>query len=87
MKIQVTHRSPNGKIIAMFERVYGYDITIVPLSERRTCIHTHKHAGRYLEEQRLASVLEMAFKRLEMAPKSTSSSLIMLRNNDTINDF
>jgi hypothetical protein len=33
MKIQFTKCFPNGKIIAMFERVYGYDITIVPLSE------------------------------------------------------
>lgn len=74
MKIQVTHRFPNGKIIVMFECVYGYDINIVPLSETRTYIHPHIHVGRYLEEQRLASVLEMAFVCLEMAPNSSSSS-------------
>jgi len=69
MKIQFTDCFPNGKIIAMFERVYGYDITIVPLSETRAYIHMHIHVGRYLKEQTLASIPDMAFVCLEMAPK------------------
>ena len=70
MKIQVINRFPNRKKYCNVLSVSmpGYDITIVPLSETRAYIHMHTHVGRYLKEQRSASILAKAFVCLEMAP-------------------